>query len=102
MYEKSFLYTNPDELIQWLRHHSLMINLDRCTKICVPNKTENVDVKVFNMITGINETKTFTKDVSCDWNCKFDSKKNVIKTINGMEISANISAKYEWTIVYLK
>ena len=79
-----------------------MINLDRCTKICVPNKTENVDVKVFNMITGINETKTFTKNVSCDWNYKFDSKKNVIKTINGMEISANISAKYEWTIVYLK
>ena len=66
MYEKSFLYTNPDELIQLLRHHSLMINLDRCTKICVPNKTENVDVKVFNMITGINETKTFTKHVSCD------------------------------------
>ena len=102
MYEKSFLYTNPDELIQWLRHHALMINLDRCTKICVPNKTENVDVKVFNMITGINETKTFTKNVSCDWNYKFDSKKNVIKTINGMEISANISAKYEWTIVCLK
>ena len=41
-----------------------MVSLDRCIrscntlddpscKICVPNKTENVDLNVFNMIRGI-------------------------------------------------
>ena len=29
------------------------------------------------MITGINESKTLTKDISCECKCKFDGK-NVI------------------------
>ena len=30
-------------------------------KICVPNKTEDMNAKVFNMITRINEAKALTK-----------------------------------------
>ena len=42
-----------------LRYHPFMISLDKCTgscnsispKICVPKKTRNINVKVFNTIT---------------------------------------------------
>ena len=42
---------------------------------CVPSKTENLNLSVFNMITGINESKALTKHMSCECKCKFDGKK---------------------------
>ena len=42
-------------------------------KICVPNKTKDVNVKVFNMITNKREAKTLRKHISCDCKCKFNS-----------------------------
>ena len=47
---------------------------DLSAKVCVPSKKKGVNVKVFNMITGINGAKTFVKHLSCDSKCKFDSK----------------------------
>ena len=49
-----------------------MISLDRCggscnalddllSRICVPKKTEYVNLNIFNMITGINESKAIKK-----------------------------------------
>ena len=66
---------NPVEL----NYYPFMISLDKCngscnaldhlsTKKCVPSETKNLDVKVFNMITRINEAKTFVKNISCDCN----------------------------------
>ena len=62
------------------------VNLDRCfgsyntindlcneVCICIPNKTEDLNLSVFNIITGINKSKTLTKHVSCE--CKFDGRK---------------------------
>ena len=46
---------------------------DLCKKICVPSKTKDVNVKVFNMITNRNEDKTLEKQISCDFKCKFNS-----------------------------
>ena len=43
------------------------------TKICVPSKTKDVNLKVFNMITKINEAKTLVKHISCDCKCKSNS-----------------------------
>ena len=43
--------------------------------VCVPNKTEDLNIHVFNMITEKNESKFLTKDISCK--CKIDEK-NVI------------------------
>ena len=42
-------------------------------KICVPNKTKDVNVKVFNMITNKREAKTLRKHISCDCKCKCNS-----------------------------
>ena len=50
---------------------------DLSKKVCVPNKTENLNLSVFNMITIINESKTLTKFVSCKCKCKFDGRKCV-------------------------
>ena len=39
---------------------------DLSTKIYVPSKTKGINVKVFNMITRINEDKALIKHISCD------------------------------------
>ena len=63
-----------------------MVNLDRCARscntlnhlsnqVCVPNKTEDLNLRMFNMITGINESTTLTKQISCEYKCKFYDRK---------------------------
>ena len=63
---------NPDEC----RYYPFIVSIDRCEGSCntvedpfvrafVPNKMEDVNLKVFNMIKRINESKTLTKHVSC-------------------------------------
>ena len=44
-------------------------------KICIRNKTEYLNLSVFNRITGINESKTLTKHRSCECKCRFHGKK---------------------------
>ena len=44
-------------------------------KVFVPNETEDLNLSVFNMITGINESKMLTKHISCECKCKFDGRK---------------------------
>ena len=44
-------------------------------KVCVPNKTGDLNLSVSNIITGINESKTLTKHVSCKCKYKFDGRK---------------------------
>ena len=62
-----------------------MVNLDRCARSCntiddlsntarVPNETDDLNLNVFNIITGINESRTLTKHLSCKCECKLDGK----------------------------
>ena len=62
------------------------IELDRCAvssntlndlsnEICVPKKTEDWNLIMFNMITGINELKALRKHIACGYKCKFDERK---------------------------
>ena len=44
-------------------------------KVCIPNKTEHLHLSVFKMITGVNESKTLTKDISCKCTCKLNGRK---------------------------
>ena len=48
---------------------------DLSNKVCVPNETEDLNLSVFNMITGINETKLLAKHIVCECKCKFDGRK---------------------------
>ena len=45
----------------------ICITLDYLFRICVPNETEYLNLCVFNMITEISESRTFTKLVSCNY-----------------------------------
>ena len=63
---------------------------DLSNKVCVPNKTEDLDLCVFNIITGINESKTLTKNISCECKCKFDGK-NVIQINGGITINVDVT-----------
>ena len=44
--------------------------------LSVSNKTDGLNLNVFNMITGINESKTLTKHISCQYKCRFDGRKD--------------------------
>ena len=69
-----------------------MVKLDKCVRSCKLNiwfgsyntrndlsnkayvpKSEDLKIYVFNMITG---KKDLTKDVSCEFKCKFDERKS--------------------------
>ena len=45
---------------------------DLSNKVCFPSKIEDLNLSVFNVITGIHESKTLTKHISCECKCKFD------------------------------
>ena len=71
---------NPIEF----NYYPFIISLDKCngscnfvdglsTKICVPSKTKDESVKVFNAIKRIYEAKTLAKHISCNCKCKFNS-----------------------------
>ena len=75
-----------NEYSQEFHYFPFSVNLDRCVgssntlndlsnKVCIPNKTEDLNLSVFNMITGINESKTLTKHISCECKGKFDGTK---------------------------
>ena len=46
-------------------------------------KTEDLNLSVFNKITGINEWKTLTKHISCECKCKLIVK-NVVQIKSGI------------------
>ena len=77
---------HPDEYSQEFHYYPFAVKLDRCVgscntlndlsnKVCVPNKTEDLNLGVFKMTTGINESKTLAKHISCECKCRFDERK---------------------------
>ena len=80
MIRSNLIDLNPAEL----NYHLFMISLYKCNrnyntvddlyiKSCVHSKIKDEDVKVFNMMTRINEAKTLVKHISCDFKCKFNN-----------------------------
>ena len=76
----------PNKYSQELYCYLFTVNLDKCAgscntlnglsnKVCVPNKTEDLNLSLFNIITEINESKTLTKYVSFECKRKFDGRK---------------------------
>ena len=45
---------------------------DLSNKVCVLNEIKDLNIHVFNMTTGISESKILTKHISCECKCKFD------------------------------
>ena len=93
--QPALINSHPNEYSKKLDNYPFTVKLDRCvgsfntlndlsSKVCVPNKTEDLNLTVFNMITGINESKTLTKHTSCQCKCKFE---NVIQIKSGVTIN---------------
>ena len=66
--QPNLINLHPNEHSQELRYYPFAVNLDRCmgscnalqdisSKLCVPNKTEDLSLSAFNIMTGINESK---------------------------------------------
>ena len=77
---------HPNEYSQKFHYYPFVVKPDRCAescnnindlsnKECVSNKTEDLNLSVFNMITGITEWKTLIKHISCKCKCKLDETK---------------------------
>ena len=43
-------------------------------RVFIPNKSEDLNLSVLNMITGINDSKILTKHI-CECKCRFDGRK---------------------------
>ena len=80
MARPTFIDLNPIDL----NYYPFRISLDKCnascnavddlsTKVCVPSKTKDANVKVFDMKIKKYEAKTLIKHISCDCKCKFNS-----------------------------
>ena len=86
MIQPTLIGLHPNEYSQEFHFYPFAVKLDRCigscntlndlsNKVCVPNKIEDLNLSVFNMITGINESKTLTKHILCRCKCEFERKK---------------------------
>ena len=87
MTQPSLINLHPNEYSQELRYYSLVVNVNSCvgkcntlddssSRVCVPNRTEDLNLHFFNIITGINKSRTLTKHVSCKCAFKLGSKKS--------------------------
>ena len=74
---------HPTKYSQEFHFYPFLVKLDRCVgscgtlndlsnKVFVPNLIEDLNLSVFNMITGINESKILTKHISCTCKCRFN------------------------------
>ena len=86
MIQPTLINLHPNEYIQEFHYYLLAIKFNRCdgscntsndlsNKVCVPNKTEELNLSMFNIITGTNESKTLATHISCECKCKFDGRK---------------------------
>ena len=57
----TFIDLNPDKHNQDLIHYIFMVN--QIGRMCVPKKSEDVNLNVFIMVRRRNETKTLTKHI---------------------------------------
>ena len=86
MIQPTLINLHPNEYSQEFHYYPFAVNLDQyvrscntlndlSNKVCIPNKTEDLNLSVFIMVTGINESKSLTKHISCKCKCKFDGAK---------------------------
>ena len=71
--QPTFINLHPNEYDQEFHYYPFIVKLDKC--VGSYNTLNDVSNKVvFNMITGIIESKTLTKHISCECKCKLDGR----------------------------
>ena len=86
MIQSTFINLPPNEYGREFHYYPYTIKLDKrvwsyntlndvSDDACVPNKTEDLNLNMFNMITGKNKSKALAKQISWEGKCKFDGRK---------------------------
>ena len=84
--QPTLINLHPNEYNQELHYYPFMFKLGKCVgsfntlndssnKVCVPHKSEDLNIHVFNMIAWKNESNVLTKYISRKCKCKFDGRK---------------------------
>ena len=101
MTQPTAINLRPNKYTKGLHYYPFAVNLDAyvescntlndlSNKVCVPNKTEDLNLSVFNIITGINELITLAKHISCKCKYKIDGRK-----CNSRRNGNNVKCQYE-------
>ena len=107
--QPTFINLHPNEYSQEFHYYPFTVKLGKCVgsyntlndssnKVCVSNNTEDLNLSVFNKITGINESKALTKHVSYEPNVNL-MKQNVIQINGRIMINVDVNVK---GILYVK
>ena len=75
MIQPTLINLHPKKYRKVFHYYIFAVTLDRCVgscdalndlsnKVCAPNKSEDLNLNVFSMITGINESKASRKHIS--------------------------------------
>ena len=90
MIQLTLINLHPNEYSQEFHYYLFAVELDRFVgscKVCIPNKTKALNLNIFNMTTGLNESKALTKHISCE--CMMEE--NVIQINGGIMINVDVS-----------
>ena len=109
MIQATLINLHPNEYSQEFHYYPFAVKLDKCigscntlndlsNKACVPNKTEDLYLSVFNIVTRINESKTLIMHISCESVCKSDGQ-NAIQINGAITMNVDVSVK---DTIYLK
>ena len=86
MTQPTLISLDTNDNSQEFHYYPFTVKLDRCVgnfntiddltnKLCVPNKTEVLNLSAFIMIPVKSESKILTKDISSECKCKLDGRK---------------------------
>ena len=86
MTQPALINLHANEYSQEFHYYPFLVKLNRCAgscntfsdlsnKVSHPNKTEDSNLSILNIITGIDESRTLTNHASCQRKCKFDGRK---------------------------
>ena len=106
MIQLTSINLDPNKWSQESHYYLFVVKLDGCTgscnnlsnELCVPNKTEDLNLNVFNLITGINEWKTLTNMYYANVNVDL-MEGNVIQINGGITINVDVNVK---NVIYVK
>ena len=84
--QPTLIILHLNEYSQEFHYYSFSFILDGCfgscndlidlsNNVCIPNKTEVLNISIFSMIAGIYKSKILTKYFLCECKCRFDRKK---------------------------
>ena len=70
---------------------------DPCARVCVPDNVKNMNVKIFNVMSGVNKTRFLVQHKSCKSKCALNkSVRNSNQKWNYDECQCKCKELYDW------